>query len=130
MIGGKTDGQPHEVRLLTERVYDADAVDVTLHEMTAQAAVRAQWPLQIHHRPARHSAKRRDANGFRADLRLHFVRRRRHDGEADAVHREAVAERRRGHQRARDAQAVASAGRGSLANLADGFNEAREHNLR
>jgi len=65
----KRHGQPVKVRFGAKAFYQSDAIDVPLHEVTAESAIRTQRPFEIHARADRKRTQRRDANGFRSDVR-------------------------------------------------------------
>ena len=64
----KTDRQPVELRLGPPVLDAADPVDVSLNEVSAEPAVGAQRPLEIHARARREPSERRDPQRLGADV--------------------------------------------------------------
>src|SRR3954471_5857847 len=105
----------------------ADGVDMALHEMSAEAAVRPQRTFEVQQRAPFQAAERRDAQRLGPGFRMDFGRFRQNHGETDAVDRDTVARRQFGGERRGDTQANASARGLAFDELADSFNEAGEH---
>ena len=89
----KADGQPVELGVAREVLDVADRVDVALDEMSAEPAVGAQRPLEIHRGAARQRSERRHAQRLGPDVGVNLAVLRQDDRQADAVDREAVARR-------------------------------------
>ena len=125
---GQGDHRGPTSRPSPDQLFDmADRIDVSLDEMSAEAAVRAQRALEVHGAAALQRAERRDADGFGPDVRVKLVLLGEDHRQADAVDGDAVPRRELGRERGRDPQPEAAAGRLALDDFPDAFNETREH---
>ena len=126
-LRGKADCQPVKVQIDAQLLDVPDGIHVSLDEVTAEPAVGAQRPLQVHVAAARQAPERGDANGFRSDVRVKLLTFRKDHGQTHAVHRDAVSGRELRRQRRRNAQPAPAARGFALDELAHRFNEACEH---
>ena len=97
--GWKPDRQPARLAFGPDLFDDANAVDVSKHEMAVESAVAAQRALEIHFLAALQRAERGDARGLGADVREHVLAVDQDRRQADAVDREAVADLHLGRER-------------------------------
>ena len=101
------------------------------HHVAAESAIRRHRPFEIHERSRCQTAEARHRCGLRTDLRRKGSRSRFRvdDGQADAVHRNALAGPQLGRDAARDAKTVAGVNSRDVRDFANRFNQSREHNL-
>src|SRR5207247_7900561 len=79
-LRGKADGQPVKVQIDAQLLDVPDGIHVSLDEVTAEPAVGAQRPLQVHVAAARQAPERGDANGLRSDVRVKLLTSRKAHG--------------------------------------------------
>jgi hypothetical protein len=114
---GKLIGEPVEIGL-GPPVFDApNPVDVPLNEVTAETSVGAKRPLEIHPRALRDPPEGRDAQRFRTNVGAKGGAFDRRGRETNAVHGDAVAQRKFRGQRRFNPQAGATARRCAVRRL-------------
>src|SRR5258708_3376411 len=126
----EADGQPLKIGIRPPRFDPADRVDVSLHEMAAEAAVGAKRPLEVDEAADVDQTERRHPGRLGSDVGANLVSLDPSHGKTDAVYRHAVARLELACERRRDTNPTSSGGRRPLDEVPDAFNEAREHILR
>ena len=110
-IRSKTHRQPMKIGLGAPVLDVTDAVDVPLHEVSAEPSVGAKRTLQVHAHALRKPSECCDTQRLGTDIRAKFGSLERRHREAHAVHGDTVAEGKFCRQRRLDRQPGAAARR-------------------